>query len=55
MNIGQLISSFFTTPGPGGIVILAVVTIAAVIYYFLIRWIMAGGQPVKEKRKLFGK
>ena len=49
MNIGQLVFSFFNTPGPGGIVILTVVTLAAIIYFFLIRWIMAGGQPEKKK------
>ena len=49
MNFGQMISSFFTTAGPGGVVILVVVTLAALIYITLIRWIMAGGQPEKKK------
>ena len=49
MNIGQMVLAFFTTPGPGGMVVLSVVTVAAVVYFFLIRWIMAGGQAEKKK------
>lgn len=49
MNIGDMVSAFFTSPGPGGIVILTVVTLAAVVYFFLIRWIMAGGKSDDEK------
>lgn len=44
MDIGNLVYSFFNSPGPGGIVILAVITLAIVIYIFLTRWILAGGE-----------
>ncbi len=49
MNIGNLVYSFFNTPGPGGILILTIVSVAAIVYFFLIRWIMAGGKEEKKK------
>lgn len=38
--IGELISAFFTSPGPGGVVVISVMALAAAIYYFLTRWIL---------------
>ena len=50
MNLGNLASAFVTTPGVGGIEITVIVTTAAIVYFFLIRWIMAGGsEPAKKK------
>jgi len=50
MHITELISSFFTSTGPGGIMILLVVSLAAGTYFSLIRWILRGGVAEKEKK-----
>ena len=44
MEISNLIYAFFDSDGPGGIVILAVLLLACVVYYVLTRWILAGGK-----------
>ncbi len=38
------ISTFFTTPGLGGIFAITVLLSAAVTYFSLTRWILRGGQ-----------
>jgi len=48
MNISDLITKFFTSTGPGGGMILFVVTLAASIYFFMIRWILRGGDEPEE-------
>ena len=53
MRITELISAFFTSSGPGGVVIITVVGLAAGIYFSLIRWILRGGEPEKERRSRF--
>lgn len=53
MQITELISAFFTSSGPGGVVIITVVGLAAGIYFFLIRWILHGSGPDKEERYRF--
>jgi hypothetical protein len=55
MRITELISAFFTSSGPGGVVIITVVSLAAGIYFSLIRWILIGGEHDKEKRNRFFK
>lgn len=45
MNIGGLFLNFVTSDGPGGIVVISVVVVAAAIYSILIRYIMRGGEP----------
>ena len=42
MEISNLVYAFFDSDGPGGIVILAVLLLACVVYYVLTRWILAG-------------
>lgn len=44
MDIGSLISLFFTDDGPGGIFAIMVLFFALVIYYGLTRWILRGGK-----------
>ncbi len=53
MQITELISAFFTSDGPGGMVIIVVVGLAAGIYFLLIRWILRGGGPEKERKDRF--
>jgi hypothetical protein len=47
MDIGNVVHAFFDNAGPGGVVVLLVVGGACTLYYFLTRWIVAGG--VQEK------
>lgn len=51
MRIGELISAFFTSSGPGGVVVITVVTLAAGIYFWLIRWILRGSQPDSDREE----
>jgi len=44
MDIGGLVSTFFNTAGPGGAVVLLIFGGALTLYYFLTRWIIAGGR-----------
>ena len=44
MEIGQLVTLFFDTSGPGGVVILVVLLGACLVYWRLTRWIIAGGK-----------
>jgi hypothetical protein len=48
MDVVSLIRSFFTTPGPGGVVILTVLFLACVVYFRLTRWILAGGKRDRD-------
>ncbi len=51
MDIYNLVYTFFNSPGPGGVVVMLVYTGACVIYYFLTRWILAGGsKPAQENQ-----
>ena len=53
MHIGELISVFFTSDGPGGVVVITVVSLAAGIYFWLIRWILRGNEPDEKERYRF--
>ena len=44
MNVGELITAFFTVPGPGGVVVITVIGGAALTYTLLTRWILRGDQ-----------
>ena len=44
MTIGEIISAFFTSSGPGGAVVIGVAIIAMAIYVQLTRWILDGGK-----------
>ena len=46
MNVGELAASFFTSPGPGGLVVIVVIALAALFYIRLTRWIL---QDTEEK------
>ena len=48
MSIAELIGSFFTAPGPGGLVVIFVICLAAVVYTWLTRWIVRGGEEENE-------
>jgi hypothetical protein len=50
MNLSGMFLTFITSDGPGGIVVISVVVLAAAIYFFLIRYIMAGGEPARAKK-----
>jgi len=51
MSIGELITSFFTAPGPGGVVVIVVIGVSAVIYTRLTRWIIRGSSEDDETRR----
>ncbi len=53
MPINDLIGAFFTNNGPGGIVVLAVIVLAATIYYMLTRWILEGGKEKQDRPRFF--
>ena len=40
----DLISAFFRSPGPGGIVVVLVIVLASSTYFYLTRWILKGGE-----------
>jgi hypothetical protein len=44
MNISGVVHAFFDNAGPGGVFVLLVVGGALTLYYFLTRWIVAGGK-----------
>ncbi|MDH5507040.1 MAG: hypothetical protein OEZ02_07440 [Anaerolineae bacterium] len=48
MQIGTIISSLITSAGPGGIVVLSVIALAATVYYNLTRWILKGGEEKSD-------
>jgi hypothetical protein len=50
VSIGELIGSFFTSPGPGGVVVVFVIVLATAVYYLLTRWILEGGEDENERR-----
>lgn len=43
-NLWEIIGLFFTAPGPGGLVVIFIIGLAATIYIGLTRWIIQGGQ-----------
>lgn len=49
MTIGEIISAFFTSSGPGGVVVISVVVIATAVFFQLTRWILAGGKDNDKK------
>ena len=40
MDIGNLVSTFFKSAGPGGVLVLVIYLTAFLIYVFLTRWIL---------------
>ena len=44
MTIIETVSALFTNDGAGGIVVIIVIALAVVIYAWLIRWIIQGGE-----------
>jgi len=48
MSIGEVVFTFFNTPGIGGVAVFTVFSTAVVIYITLTRWILKGGE---EKSK----
>jgi F0F1-type ATP synthase assembly protein I len=54
MSIGNVIEAFFTAAGPGGMVVMTVIGLAATVYFLLTRWILRGGeQDAEEERHRF--
>lgn len=49
MPISDFIRSFFTSSGPGGVVVVSVIVLAATIYYLLTRWILEGGREEQDR------
>lgn len=45
MDIGNLVSTFFKSAGPGGVLVLAIYLTAFLIYVFLTRWILGERNP----------
>lgn len=44
MGFWELVGSFFTEAGPGGVFVVLVIVVAGMIYYWLTRWILQGGK-----------
>lgn len=42
MQISELVALFFTSAGPGGIVVIFVMGLAATVYFWLTSWIIKG-------------
>jgi hypothetical protein len=53
MHIGEWIAAFFTSAGPGGVVVVVVIGLAAGIYVWLTRWILRGGEQAEEEKYRF--
>ncbi len=51
MEISNLLHALIDSDGPGGLVIVAVLVLACMIYYGLTRWIIAGGQTPSRGEK----
>ena len=53
MPIGEWIAAFFTSPGPGGVVVIVVMGLATAGYIWLTRWILRGGEQDEADRRRF--
>jgi len=53
MSIGKAIEAFFTSAGPGGLVVITVMSLAAIVYFLLTRWILRGGEQNEKERHRF--
>ncbi len=53
MPIGEWIAAFFTSAGPGGVVVVTVIGLAATVYFLLTRWILRGGEQAEEEKYRF--
>jgi hypothetical protein len=51
MDVESLIHAFFTSPGPGGVVVLGVLGLGCIVYYRLTRWILAGGEAERREEE----
>lgn len=51
MSIIEIIAAFFTSHGAGGITVILVMGLAALIYYVLIRWILRGEELDKTRTR----
>lgn len=51
MDMVELIGAFFTSPGPGGLVVVSTIGLAGTIYVLLTRWILRGGEVEDEWEK----
>jgi len=49
MSIGEVIKAFFTSDGPGGMVVITVIGLAATVYFTLTRWILRGGSNMPKQ------
>lgn len=47
-NFWELVGLFFTSPGPGGLVVIFVIGLATTVYIGLTRWILQGGQKTDD-------
>jgi len=48
MSFGEVAHAFVNTAGIGGIIVISVITIALVVYFFVTRWVIEGGQEESE-------
>ncbi len=48
MEIIETIGAIFTSPGPGGVIVFFVISLAATVYFFLTRWIINAGQEKSD-------
>ena len=53
MQIGEWIGSLFTSAGPGGVIVVMVIGLAATVYFLLTRWILRGGEQAEEEKYRF--
>ncbi len=53
MTVGELVASFFTSPGPGGVVVIVLMAVAALVYIRITRWILQGTEEKDPHSRRF--
>jgi len=48
MDIINTIGAIITSPGPGGVIVIFVISLAATVYFFLTRWVINAGQEKSD-------
>ena len=51
MSISEILGALFTSDGPGGIIVIFVVGLAALVYFWITRWIIQGEEYDRQKER----
>lgn len=49
MDLVEFLSNIIKSPGPGGVIVISVIVMATIVYFFLTRWIIRGGEPDEDE------